>query len=118
MDNQINLIDALNYEIRASWWVGFIGNPFLQTLAGRYFAWKAQRKHGRYVNSLQIREEVERAKEAIKHYDWTPYGISEDRYVPICWDCSTPIQQVEVDGFDGYCTHCYSKRHPSVEATA
>ncbi len=34
-----------------------------------------------------------------------------DRYTPICWDCSTPIEQVEVDAFDGYCTHCYGKRY-------
>jgi hypothetical protein len=49
----ISQIQALSYEIRASWWANRVSNPFLQDLAGRYFAWKVRRKFGRYQQMIE-----------------------------------------------------------------
>lgn len=45
----MKLKEATIYEVRASFWAGFISNPFFQRLAARYYAWKAQRKFKRYI---------------------------------------------------------------------
>jgi hypothetical protein len=48
----ITIRDALDYEIRSSWWACWISNDILQTVSGKYFAWKVNRKYMRYVNRL------------------------------------------------------------------
>jgi len=51
----------LDYEINASrWWVGFIGNSWLQKKVASYFAWKVNRKFAAYQQGLLIKELVER----------------------------------------------------------
>lgn len=47
-DSEITARQALDYEVRASWWAGWIGFEWGQTLASRYFAWKVNRKFRRY----------------------------------------------------------------------
>ena len=42
----------LDYEIRSSWWAGYIGWSWGQSLAAKYFVWKAKRKYTRWKNSL------------------------------------------------------------------
>jgi len=54
----INQTQALLYEIRSSWWASWVSNPFLQDLAGRYFAWKVQRKFGRYQQMIATEERL------------------------------------------------------------
>lgn len=44
----ISIDDAIDYEIKASWWASWIGWEWGQTLAGKYFAWKVQCKYARY----------------------------------------------------------------------
>ena len=41
--------ELLMYEIHASWWADKISNAWLQDLAAKYFAWKVNRKRGRWV---------------------------------------------------------------------
>lgn len=50
--------EILNYEVKASWWAGFLplGRPWLATIVGAYFAWKARRKWTRYIGSLDVRK--------------------------------------------------------------
>lgn len=50
--------DFIQYEIRSSWWACYIGNPFLQDLSGRYFAWKTKRKFNRFKKSIEIQNEL------------------------------------------------------------
>lgn len=50
----ITRLQALDYEVQASWWASWISNDFLQGLAGRYFAWKVNRKMGR-IEAQQAR---------------------------------------------------------------
>lgn len=45
-------LEALDYEIRASWWASHISNRFLQNYIGLYFAWKVARKFRRYQDSI------------------------------------------------------------------
>lgn len=50
----------LDYETYASrWWLGWIGNQWLQKWAGRYFAWKVNRKYAAYRNGLAIQQRLE-----------------------------------------------------------
>lgn len=39
---------ALQYEVRSSWWAKWISNETLADLAAKYFAWKVIRKYRRY----------------------------------------------------------------------
>ena len=48
---ELQLVDALDYEINASWWASWIGSPTLQNWAARYYAWKASRKWAQYRKS-------------------------------------------------------------------
>lgn len=42
---------ALDYEIRSSWWASWIWWSWGQELAGSYFAWKTAKKMARYKTS-------------------------------------------------------------------
>lgn len=44
----ISRVQALEYEVRSSWWSGFVCIGFLQELAARYYTWKVSRKMRRY----------------------------------------------------------------------
>lgn len=46
----------LDYEIKSSWWAGWIGNPKLQFLAAKYFAWKVNRKFNRYLEFYEMKK--------------------------------------------------------------
>lgn len=46
----------LDYEVKSSWWAGWIGNPRLQTLAAKYFAWKVDRKFNRYLEFYKMKQ--------------------------------------------------------------
>lgn len=50
---KVTLLDIVDYEVRASWWACYVSYPPLQTLAGKYFAWKAKRKFKRWQESLK-----------------------------------------------------------------
>lgn len=56
--NEITLRQALDYEIRSSWWALFISGAFGQHLAGKYFSNKVSRKYKRYLQSKQDEKEV------------------------------------------------------------
>lgn len=43
----------LEYEVFGSWWTGYIFAGWMQTLAGKYFAWKMLKKYNRYKNALK-----------------------------------------------------------------
>jgi hypothetical protein len=53
---QITVLETLDYEIRSSWWAGWISDPFLQSIVSKYFVWKVRRKYNRYELN-RIREE-------------------------------------------------------------
>lgn len=55
---------VLDYELRSSPWVCWIGWPWLQQIAGRYFAWKVQRKFDRWQNSLIISAKLKARRHA------------------------------------------------------
>jgi hypothetical protein len=42
---------CLDYEIRSSWWAQWVGWKPLQIVAGKYFAWKVNRKYNRWLDS-------------------------------------------------------------------
>lgn len=42
---------ALEYEMRSSFWAGFMFCNFLQEIAARYFVWKVTSKMKRYIYS-------------------------------------------------------------------
>jgi len=46
-------MEALDYELRSSWWASFIFWSKGQELAGSYFAWKVKRKMKRYLYSKE-----------------------------------------------------------------
>lgn len=46
------------YEIRSSWWASYISNDYLQSLAGKYFAAKVNRKFKRLKQSRQMKMEI------------------------------------------------------------
>ena len=37
-------------------------------------------------------------------------GLAAQRYQNVCWHCSSPITQAEVESCKGYCGSCYNKR--------
>lgn len=45
----ITLHDAVEYELRGSWWASWVFWGWGQELTARYFVWKARKKHTRYV---------------------------------------------------------------------
>lgn len=45
-----------DYEIRGTWWVGFIWFTWGQNLAAKYFAWKVRKKYNRYFLSRNKKE--------------------------------------------------------------
>lgn len=49
-DNPISIREALDYEVRASWWARFAPSPF-HDLAASYFAWRVRRRYNRYHSS-------------------------------------------------------------------
>lgn len=58
------LVMLLNYEIRGSWWPQYIGIGWMQVLVGKYFARKIDRKVRRMERSLQMKDAVQKWKEA------------------------------------------------------
>lgn len=50
-DNNISLSDMLDYEIRSSWLVSWIGWNWGEDLAVKYFIWKTKIKFKRYTMS-------------------------------------------------------------------
>lgn len=60
-ESQIVLIrDILIYEIRSHWLAPKVSNPFLQSLFGKYFAWKVSRKYRRYRRSMAMRTIIQK----------------------------------------------------------
>jgi hypothetical protein len=51
-------IDALHYEINASWWARHVSWPWAQSLAGSYYAWKVNRKWARHEHARHIKRMV------------------------------------------------------------
>lgn len=78
--------DLLDYEIRSSWWACWVSWPWAQALAGKYFAWKVNRKCGRWVASLKAREEVEAWRDA-----WV--GMVEEKTYPM--DAGETVKSVK-----------------------
>lgn len=66
----------LAYEIRASWWSGYISSAWLQNLASKHFAAKVNRKYQRYEDRLRAERLLE----------WVRSGVPED-------DAMTPIRK-------------------------
>ncbi len=56
--DQITALQALDYEVGASWWACWIGSDWAQNLVSRYFAWKVNRKFRRYKWSVSGRKEL------------------------------------------------------------
>jgi hypothetical protein len=52
-ERPVTLTQAMEYEVAASWWSGWVRLGWLQDIAGRYFARKARRKHGRYMEAVR-----------------------------------------------------------------
>lgn len=50
--------EILDYEIRASWWAGWVGIAWLQDLTGSYFARKVNRKYARWEASKAMSRRV------------------------------------------------------------
>ncbi len=48
----------IEYEIRASWWTGYVSSDGLQGLAARYFARKTKRKLKRYLWAKTTRKRL------------------------------------------------------------
>lgn len=61
----ISMREALDYEIRSSWWASWISWNWGRKLAGKYFAWKIKTGYNRYKESKEI--EI-----FIKTKSWTP----------------------------------------------
>jgi hypothetical protein len=54
----LTIRQILLYEAHASWWAGYMFGDFLQSLAGKYFAWKVNRKYARYSKSIKKAREL------------------------------------------------------------
>jgi hypothetical protein len=48
----------LDYEIKSSWWAGWIGWNWGQELSVKYFIWKTKRKYSRYLHSKFLEERI------------------------------------------------------------
>lgn len=57
----LTLQQAVEYEIAASWWAGWIGCTWLNDATASYFAWKATRKHRHYLKVKQWQMSREKA---------------------------------------------------------
>ncbi len=55
----ISAKDALDYEVRSSWWASFVCWDWLASLAATYFVWKVGRKYGRYELSKTTAQRIE-----------------------------------------------------------
>ena len=53
----ISIREALEYEIKGSWWASWVGNKYLQVLVSKYFAWKVKRKYNRFLLSMMRESE-------------------------------------------------------------
>lgn len=51
MERKVSINQALDYEIRGSFWASSINSRRLQNLAAKYYTWKVSRKHSRYTKS-------------------------------------------------------------------
>lgn len=54
----------LHYEIARAWWTQFVSIPWMQDLAGRYFAWKAKRIADRFLRLAAMKRRVDAARKA------------------------------------------------------
>lgn len=54
----VTIREILDYEIMASWWTQFISWEWAQNIVAKYFAWKVQRKYGRYVKFVEMRQRL------------------------------------------------------------
>lgn len=50
--------EAVDYEVRSSWWTPYVGWEWAQTLAARWYAWKVNRKMGRIIESERRWNEI------------------------------------------------------------
>ena len=58
IDNQRpSMRNCLDYEVRSSWWAGWISLSWFQELAALYYAAKVNRKYARFVASIPDIEE-------------------------------------------------------------
>ena len=53
MEDKITMMQALDYEVKSSWWSGLIFWNWGRDLAGTYFANKVKRKYRRYTKSVE-----------------------------------------------------------------
>ena len=61
MKREIEMMEALDYELRSSWWASLIFWDWGQEMAGSYFAWKVKRKHRRYIQSKTFEAKIKRS---------------------------------------------------------
>lgn len=59
----ISLLDALEYEIKSSWWAKYISNNQLQELTASYFGWKTKRKFWRYQMTIAVGELIKNVQQ-------------------------------------------------------
>lgn len=55
----VTIKQALEYEIRSSWWARHIGNRWLQKKVGNYMYRKTLRKYKRYAESLSYKNQFD-----------------------------------------------------------
>lgn len=58
MTEKITIEQALDYELRTNWLVPWISFDWGQELMGRYLAWKATRKHKKYIKSRAMQQRL------------------------------------------------------------
>jgi hypothetical protein len=69
LSHSISAIQALDYEIRSSWFIDrFAGRlpKWVMALASRYFAIKSKRRYRRYQHSCHWKKELRRYKEEVQ----------------------------------------------------
>lgn len=59
---KLTIVDAVNYETRASWWAEWISIEWMQEVAARWFVWKVRRKYRRYEVSLERQRRTAEAR--------------------------------------------------------
>lgn len=47
-------LEALEYEILASSWTGYVSNNWLQKKIADYYLWKVRRKYARYMRRMEF----------------------------------------------------------------
>lgn len=60
---KVSVMQALDYEVRASWWMSFVWFSWGHTMVGKYLAWKVRRKHRRYNESWEMQDHLAQLKE-------------------------------------------------------